>query len=219
MISVCVPYWKRQAHLDRMFEQYGRLYPEIDIEFSVCDDGSPEPAVVPAGVILTRLPTKTGPLNPCVPINRAVEASTGDIIVLTNPEMQHRDLVLPELLTLLEEPGDYAMARCWGVEHRRWLAGPEVDYSKHGLSPMPPGAHFHWLAALRRSLWAKAGGFDEDYRHGAGCDDNDWAWRLWKVGARFRLADGVVHHHRTRRSWPLPRNTALFRKKWPEAFS
>ena len=63
-VSVCAPYWKRQGALDGMFEQYERLYPDVDLEFSVCDDGSPEPAVVPEGVILTRLPTKGHALNP-----------------------------------------------------------------------------------------------------------------------------------------------------------
>lgn len=216
-VAVCVPYWKRQEALDKMFEQYARLYPDLSIEFSVCDDGSPEPARVPEEVTLTRLPAKTHDLNPCVPINRAVEASSAPIIALTNPEIEHRGPVLPELLSLLEGPDDYAMARCWCVDRRRWLAGPEVDYRKHGRLPVPPGAHFHFLTALRRELWEKAGGFDEDYRRGTGCDDNDWLWRLHSVGARFRLSEGVVYHYRGDSRWTMPHNRKLFRAKWPEA--
>ena len=216
MISICVPYWNRQEALDRMFEECARLYPDLDLGFSVCDDGSPMQAKVPEGVTLTRLPKKEGALNPCVPINRAVAASAGDIIVLTNPEIEHRDPVLPELLALLEEPTDYATARCWDMDRRMWLAGPEVDYNSNGRLPVPAGAHFHFLAAFRRSLWDLAGGFDEEYRRGQACDDNDWLWRLHRVGARFRVTEGAVYHRHTSLRWDLPHNRGLFASKWPE---
>lgn len=222
MISVCAPYWKRQAALDRMIEQYATLYPDLDIELSICDDGSPEPAVAPEGVRLTRLPTKHGALNPCVPINRAVEASSGEIIVLTNPETVHDGPVLREMLAMLDGPDDYVTARCYGVGYRIrkvWLAGPDTDYSLYGRLPVPPGGHFHFLAALYRSLWEKAGGFDEDYRHVAGADDNDWLWRLHRAGARFRIAEGCVSQPKGA-GWPgLPSGRDLFYRKWPEASS
>ena len=217
MISVCVPYWNRQEALDRMFEQYARLYPDLNIEFSVCDDGSATPAVVPEGVTLTLLPPKTHDLNPCVPINWAVAASTGGIIVLTNPEIEHREPVLLELLDLLDTPDDYAVARCWCVDRKMWLADGSVDYNSHGRAPVPPGGHFHFLTAFSRDLWRKAGGFDEDYRHGTGHDDNDWLWRLHRAGARFRLTDGSVYHYRGTSRWTMPSNRELFFSKWPEA--
>lgn len=217
MISVCVPYWNRQDALDRMFETYDRLYGGLDIEFSVCDDGSPEPAVVPDGVILTRLQAKDHDLNPCVPINRAVAASSGSVLVLTNPEIEHREPVLLELLDLLERDDDYAVARCWCVDRGEWLAGPEVRYGTRGRGPVPTGAHFHFLAAFSRLLWDRAGGFDEDYRHGTGWDDGDWLWRLHLVGARFRLSKGTVYHHRGTSRWTMPHNRDLFFEKWPEA--
>lgn len=216
-VSVCVPYWNRQKALDKMFEQYDRLYPDLDLQFSVCDDGSPEPAVVPDGVILTRLPAKNHDLNPCVPINRAVEAATGEIVVLTNPEMEHREPVLHELLTLLEGPDDYANARCWCVDRKLWLAGPEVDYTKRHRVLLPPCAHFHFLAAFSRSLWERTGGFDEEYRHGTGYDDADWVWRASAAGAQFRVAEGTVYHYRGTTRWTMPSNRELFFRKWPAA--
>lgn len=216
MISVCVPYWQRQSALDRMFADFGRLYSHLELEIVVCDDGSAVPAVVPRGAKLVRLPGKAGPLNPCVPINAAVAASSGDVIVLTNPEIEHREPVLSEMLHLLEDPDDYVVARCWDVDREMWLADESVDYSKNGRLPVPPGGHFHFCAMLRRSLWEKAGGFDEGYRHGQACDDNDWLWRLHRVGARFRLARDVVYHHHSRLRWNLPHNRELFFRKWPE---
>lgn len=193
MISVCMPYWQRQAELDRSLAAYRRLYKGIEI--SVCDDGSPEPVDAP-GCVVTRLPAKTIGLNACVPMNAAVRASSGDVVVLTNPEIEHREDVLAGMLALLEHADDYVTVSCRDVDGT-WLAGPEVDYSKHGRLPVPPGSHFHFCAMLTRELFDRVGGFDEDYRFGRACEDNDWLWSLEDAGARFRLAPGVVWHYRT----------------------
>lgn len=223
MISVCVPYWRRQPELDAMFRMYARLYPDLPIEFSVCDDGSPEPARVPDGVVLTRLRTKREALNPCVPINRAVAASSGDLIVLTNPEVEHVGPVLSEMLSLLCDPSDYVTARCRhrgkgrsGNADGLWLAGPDTTYHTNGREPVPPGGHFHFLALMHRDLWERAGGFDEDYRAGSACDDNDWLWRLYEAGASFRTTEGMVwHSRREQTNWARPHNRQLFARKWP----
>lgn len=214
-ISICLPYWERQAALDRMFANYAEQYSDLDLEFSVCDDGSPEPAKVPPGVEVTRLPIKRRPLNPCVPINAAVRASSADIVVLTNPEITHRDSVLPEMLELLQGKNDYVIAACRDVRRGGvMVAGKGVDYSRR--EPVPAGGHFHFLVMFHRSLWEHAGGFDEEYRMGQACDDNDWVWRLAAVGANFKLTSGVVQHHPSNITWKLPHNRILFHKKWPQ---
>lgn len=221
MVSVCLPYWRRQGALDRMLKEYATLYADLPLEIVVADDGSPEPAVVatplPWPVTVVPLPEKDEPLNPCVPLNRAVAASRGDVVVLTSPEISHRTPVLCAVLAMLEGPDDYVTAACLD-ERLGWLAGERVRYDTGGRLPVPPGAHFHFLAALRRELWERAGGFDEDYRHGQGCDDNDWLWRLHRVGARFRTCPAAVYHDsRERLRWGLPFNGPLFQQKWPEA--
>jgi len=224
-ISVCVPYFNRQAQLDGMFAHYAELYPDLDIEFSVCDDGSPVAAVVPKGVVLTRLQEKNYPLNACVPINRAVKASSGDIIVLTNPEMRHREPCLAIMLNRIRDQMDYVSACCWDADLKIWLAGPKVDYTTNGRFPIPPGAHYHFLAMFTRTLWEKAGGFDEDFRWFAGCDDADWCWRAHKAGANFLTVPCVVEHYQRGRGrggepydWNLRHGTELANEKWPEAW-
>jgi len=220
--SVCVPYWKRQGALDKMVEQYDRLYSDFDLEYSICDDGSPKPAIVPRMTrsgrlcVMTRLSEKKHALNPCVPINKAVEKSTGDIIILTNAEVVHLEAILPEMRGLLTDATSYVIARCWDTRGK-WIAGPETDYSIHGpREPCPPGGHMHFLTMLRRELWEAAGGFDEEYRNGQGCDDNDWLWRLYAVGAQFKTTLGHVQHAPSKSvRWGLPHNRALFHRKWP----
>lgn len=220
MISVCVPYWDRQRMLNRMFINYRQVYGGAvaghQLEFSICDDGTPEPAVVPPGTMLTRLRTKHGPLNPCVPINRAVAASSGEILVITNAEVQHREPTLLRMFELLEGPDDYVMASCYD-SRGFWLAGGDTDYTTRGRLPVPPGGHFHFCTMLYRTLWEKASGFDEDYRNVQAADDNDWLWRLHRAGAQFRLSASTVLHERSdgKLDWGIPHGRRLFLAKWP----
>jgi len=213
-ISVCMPYWNRQAELDRSLAAYRRVYKHLDIEISVCDDGSPVPVKAP-GCIVTYLPKKNIGLNPCVPFNTAVRASTGDVVVLTNPEIEHREDVFTGMLKLLEQDNDYVTAQCRDVKGM-WLAGPKVDYSKDGRAKVPKGSHFHFCAMLKRSLWEKVGGFDEAFRNGVAYDDNDILWAMEDAGARFREAPGVVWHYRTphTRRGTAASNKALLHTKW-----
>jgi hypothetical protein len=227
MISVCAPYYQRQEALDGMVAQYDALYPEMDIELCIADDGSRTPVMIPLGkhpAHVAYLPRKDHPLNPCVPINRAVSMGSGDIIVLTNPEVRHQGRVLDHLvvkliLATVTHKRAYVTARAAGIGYGGpepfWLAGPEVDYTKHGRLPVPPGAHFHFLAAFWRDLWEEVGGFDEDYRHVQACDDNDWLWRCAEAGAEFHTVDGIVTQPKSSTKWGMPHGRTLFNKKWP----
>jgi GT2 family glycosyltransferase len=195
LVSVCMPYWQRQAELDRSLAAYRSLYGHLDLEVSICDDGSPEP-VKADGCIITSLPRKAIGLNACVPMNAAIRASNGDVIVITNPEIEHREDVLTGMLSMLEHQKDYVIASCRDADGT-WLAGDQVDYTKDGRLPVPPGSHFHFCAMMRRSFFDEVGGFDEEYRFGRACDDNDWLWLLHSHGANFKLAPGTVWHYRT----------------------
>lgn len=224
VISVCVPYWNRQSALLKMFENYLDQYADLPIEFSIADDGNEVPpgvlasSALPAAwspIIVTTLPRKNRPLNPCVPINAAVNASHGDFVVLTNPEVEHPIPILREMLQAHTSVRDYIVARCMDAKGH-WLAGPDVDYRKGGRLPVPPEAHFHFLAMLDRELWLEARGFDERYREGQACDDNDWVWRVYEAGGRFKTTNGaVIHGLGPRLQWNIKHNRALFEKLWP----
>lgn len=210
-----MPYWNRQRELDRSLAAYAALYPDLDIEFSICDDGSTVPVVAP-GCIVTTLPQKDYALNPCVPINVAVRASTKDVIVLTNPEIEHREPVLAAMLDALQDENDYVTTGCLDTKNGMWLAGPQTKYGQEGREPSPPGGHFHFCTMFHRALFDRIGGFDEQYRTGQGCDDNDWLWALYAAGVKFKHVDGVVWHHRTPHKWTgtTAKNAGILRKKW-----
>lgn len=218
MVSVCVPYWNDGPALDTMVRLYRKLYPDLALEFVVADDGSHRLPAEHPDCTIVRLPNKTRPLNPCVPINAAVAASTGEYVALTKVKVWHNGPVLLEMLELHQTRMDYVTARCLGIGYgpaQTLLAGPGVDYTMMGRLPVPPGGHFHFLALFHRSLWKKAGGFDEAYRNVQAADDNDWLWRLHAVGARFKSTVGSVSQQRSQTKWNLPHGRDLFHQKWP----
>lgn len=223
MLSLVMPYWQRRAATDAALASMAAHYRDLNMEVVIVDDGSPEPYHAPAGlpwrVSVVRMPPKTGPLNPCTPFNRGVEFARGDVIGISNPENLHIRPVLGDLLGELEgKPNAYVMAgcRCGDTWHaHRSVAGIEVC----GIR-MPENGVYHFLAVMNRGLWDRAGGFDEDYRDGAGYDDPDLLLRLQRAGAEFVLRDDLVVEHireNARAQWrpeQWERNKRVFQHKW-----
>lgn len=228
MISLVLPYWERQQASDRALHLMARQYPDLALEVIVVDDGSAipyaPPARMPWPVRVIHGPRKDGPLNPCVPINVGAGAASGDFIALSNPEILHVNPVLPAMLAECVEGGPltYVMAACWDPEKNRWHCHStrrrSVDNDGGGY--LPAGSDYHFMSLMHRSLWDATGGFDEDYRDGAGYDDPDFVRRLHRAGARFVLRDDlVVHHPRNGAHAPwrpemFTRNRRIFRQKW-----
>lgn len=213
-----MPYWERREALHRTLEQYADFYTGLNFEVIVVDDGSeqePDPPKLPFPVRVIKLGRKVMAKNPCIPINRGVDAADGDILVLTNPENLHRSPIFPQMFVQLQELGrlGYVQASCWSGE--KWLTHPSG--AGKGCGPLPEGFGLHFCAMLYRELFERAGGFDEDYRDGAGWEDNDFAWRLHSVQAQSVVRpDLVVENERSRVNWRggHARNRQLFEKKW-----
>lgn len=226
MISLILPYWKRQRAADDALELMAASYPALDLEVIIVDDGSPIPYMAPDGmpwpVRVVRLPHKAGPLNPCVPINTGALLAAGEHIAISSIEMLHTRPVLGAMLEELVRLGSrgYVLAACWEPKQSRWhahssLSGREV----HGVR-MPHWSNYHFLSMLHRGLWNEIGGMDEDFRDGAGYDDPDLVLRLERAGVRARVRDDLIvtHTRRGARSEWTPemfeRNKQIFIEKW-----
>jgi len=227
VISVIWPYWDRQKVADESLRLMNEHYSESQVQIVVVDDGNAKPYKAPASKIevkVVRLPLKIVPKNPCVPINRGVDAADGEFIVLTNPEILHRrNLLIPMMWELWGDKKKYVQA---AVSYKT-PKGKEVWHSHSSVSgkiesgvSMPVNACFHFLSMLHRELFTKAGGFDEDYRDGAGYDDPDFVLRLNRAGAKFVMRDDLVAEHVRKgahANWPpgaFERNDQVFKSKW-----
>lgn len=209
-VSVCVPYWIPSGDCDDLRRTAESVPVECDLV--LCDDGSPVKypwrATRQANAYVM-LPRKDVALNPCVPLNAAVAHSTRSIVVLTNPGIEIPAGGLERMLAELDED-TYVAAACRDGDGR-WLCHSTWRSSE----TLPPGAGFHFLAMFTRSLFDRAGGFDERYRNGQAYEDADFLWRLQSAGAAFKILDDlVVSHRRSTTQWPsggLERNRELYR--------
>ncbi len=229
MMSMVLPYWNRNAATNEAMWLIDKHYRALDLEVLVVDDGSKE-EFVPAGewpfLRVIKLPRKDMAMNPCVPINVGAREARGDILILSNPEVKHHVPVLQEMRAELERTGPmgYVLSACKydrdGTWHCHSSLVNEQGYRDQYRQPKNSG--FHFCAMFYRTLWDKAGGFDEDYRAGSSYDDPDWVNRVASAGGIFRMRDDLVVEH-TRNgaesnyaSGMLERNKALFFDKWPQ---
>lgn len=219
--TLILPYWDRQAIADEALQLLAKTYPGLDMEVLVVDDGSPVPFIAPAvglDLRVVRLPAKTDPKSPVTPWNEGVRAAKTDIIVLSCVEVLHERPILQQLVTAVTTSKDYVLAAAWCPEDGRWHCHNTIHPPRN-----PPGTGLSFCAALHKSLYWEAGGFDEAYREGAGYEDNDFIWRLLGAGAKFQIRDDlrVIHPKRGASiAWgnaKFARNEALFYRKWPDA--
>jgi GT2 family glycosyltransferase len=160
--------------------------------------------------------------NPCTPYNFGALRARGEYIALSNPENLHRSAILEEMRDSIKTDLDYVTAAAWCPEQNRWhchssmVRSNDNDVGKY----LPKGAQYHFMSMMKKSLWDKIGGFDEDYRLGCGYDDPDLVMRLHMAGANFIQRDDlVVEHSRlgAHAVWPpegFKRNRNLFLSKW-----
>ena len=226
MISLVWPYWQRQAVADQSCALLSEHYGGLDFELIVVDDGNSvpyQPPVTPFSLRVVRLPMKLRPLNPCVPINRGVAEARGDYIAISGPEMMHTKPILAQMRDEIgEDARKYVMAAVWFPERKTWHCHSSRKRGDAGDvgSMLPAGADYHFMSMMRRELWDAAGGFDEDYREGAGYDDPDFVLRLHRAGAKFLIRDDLVVEHVRKGAhagWKpemFARNRALFFSKW-----
>ena len=216
-ISLLLPYYERQEAANKALESL-KQYHGLDLEIIVVDDGSRVPFAAPEGmaVKVITLPQKNEPKSPVFPWNVAAKAATGDVLVLSCIEVIHDRPILEEL-TRNVGPDDYIAAAAWCPEENNWHTHSTVS-----VPDCPEGSGIAFCAALRPELFWRVGGFDEDYREGAGYEDRDFLRRLGVHGAKFHIRDElVVTHPKTGATtiWgqkKFDHNYALYRLKWPE---
>jgi len=168
----------------------------------------------PFPVSVVQLPRKDVPKNPSVPINRAVEASSGPALFLSSPECRHDRAILGAAIEAHLAAGWKSVIVCAVHDEvtDRWFS-----HSVHAPS------RYHFANLFSRRLFDEIGGFDEDYRDGYCFDDPDFVERLERAQAIWIDRDDLLVRHTVTpgKSKAIPnrrelwlRNRDLFRAKW-----
>lgn len=224
MISLILPYWDRQEAADKAFELLVKNYSNLDIEIIVVDDGNKVPfkkSDLPLNIKVLTLPLKEAPKSPVTPWNEGIKIASGDIIILSCIEILHDKPIIEAMLAELEKLGKdgYVLAAAWCPEQNEWHCHSTVKLPRN-----PAGTGLSFFGMMYKDLYWKAGGFDEEYRDGAGYEDNDFINRMLAVGAKFKICDDLVVIHPKSKAtitWPdgaFERNKDLFYKKWPQKY-
>lgn len=216
MVSIVIPYFKREDVLKKNLENYRKLYKNLVMEFIVVNDGD-NPPDVDAKII--NLPEKDYPLNPCVPINVGVREAKFDLCVITGPEIFHRKPILYDMADRTEKSFySWVTAACWAGKRGQWDCHTSVNKIKHKADGISEQAGFHFMAMFHRSFFLSFGGMDERYRNGYCFDDNDLICTLDQQGAKFTCFDNLVTDHleTPRLKWhtKIGTNRSLFKSKW-----
>lgn len=222
MISLILPYWDRQAAADRALESL--VCEGTDFEVVIVDDGNPVPfrtPDLPLDIRVIRLPKKEQALSPVVAWNEGVKYAKHETIVISCVEVVHKQPVFAHMAHCLKHLGSTAVvfAQAWCPENAEWHC--HRFYASAAAPALPEGWGRPFCAMLMKSLYWKAGGFDEEYRQGAGYEDMDFVNRLIRAGAKPYICDELaVIHPKTdaKIKWGgemFARNKELYERKWP----
>ncbi len=142
-------------------------------------------------------------------VNAGVEASTGEVLVFLNTDMRVepnwlRELVTP--ITTREADCTSSLTLSWngrevnfggsamnfhGIGWQVGMNDPDIDRYRH---PADTLFACGGSMAIRREVYAEAGGFDEDFF--AYYEDVDLGFRLWVLGYRvLYVPQSVAYHH------------------------
>lgn len=222
MISLILPYWDRQAAADRALDLLAWTYPgsDLEIEVVIVNDGGKFEARNRPGLktLVIDLPAKSEPMCPTTAWNAGVAASSGSLICLSCIEILHEQPVLAEMAAEVERMGDdgYVLASAWCPDAKQWHCHTSVQ-----VPTCPKGTGIAFCGMMHRALWDKSGGFDPEYRDGAGYEDRDFINRVHAAGGKFMIRDDLrVIHPKSGATihWgaeKFARNEALYFKKWP----
>ena len=236
-ISIVIAYYNRKAQLLKSLESiwyYGN--PEIII----VDDASEERIEDIKGIDLIRIePGDKWYSNPCIPFNIGLSKTTGDIIIIQNPECIHvgnilsycekliSDTVFSFAAYSLDFPVDYDDYDPHVLKEFIMSQPQKCQKAHHGWYNhsiyRPEGLHF--CNAFMRADMKRLGGFDERYSNGICFDDNDLVVRINRAGMDIKIIDDpfVIHqkHERTDyvRNWnKRMTNYAVFEKGKKETY-
>lgn len=133
-------------------------------------------------------------------VNTGFRATTADLVVLLNNDVDVRPHYLDHALTYFTDPGVFAVtlnevSSSW--PDVSWQNGKfHFERGKDKTKPRYSAWASGGSAVFNRRLWEKLGGFDEIYSPGY-WEDIDIGWRAWKMGYKiiWEPKSQIEHQH------------------------
>jgi len=230
-ISIVTSYFNRKNLLINTLNSL-LITKHNNFEMIIVDDGSSDEERLEDLLIsfpfikLIRIePEEKWYINPCIPFNKGIKMSTGDIIILQNPECFHTDDIISFVNDNLS-PEDYFVFGCYSLnlEKTNLLIQDYKNYSAftynqrsvthdgddgwYNHSVFRPKA-YHFTSAIYKSKMDELNGFDERFANGYGYDDDELLHRIKKI-CNVKIIDKplVLHqyHYNKKKRSETPKN-------------
>jgi len=134
--------------------------------------------------------------------NRGVAECQGQYVILTSPEVYHNTDILDGLDNIFDDnPDQYIVCACQSLGRRKMntaarrykqLQGEFKEWFQHSVHRP---ARYHFCSALKKELYFKIGGFDEEFSLGFCFDDDDFRDSVIKAGIVLIQNDDLITSH------------------------
>jgi hypothetical protein len=157
-------------------------------------------------------------INSCCKYNRGVGRASGNIILLSNPEIWHNHDSI-EILDNQDFENNYFVFDCESIDiyedPEKGLSHKWNQWYQHeSINRL-----YHFYSAISKENYIKTGGFDERYRFGLAYEDDNFVRRVNQAGIKFVTVTTPVSHIEHDRSYNTPqeeldRLRAVNQKLW-----
>lgn len=220
-ISIATSYYNRKPQFINTLKTIQRSKQIDNVELIVVDDCSSDEHRLddiskdfPFVKVIRLEPENRWYTNPCVPFNIAIKETTGDIIMLQNPECLHVGDILDDIVkrvnntnyvtygvySLDKQTTGYLYDLPYDSEHifkmiksqivpmnnRSYVSEGQACWYNHSIY-RPAGYHF--VSAMTKSNMNRLNGFDERFSNGIGFDDDEFLFRIKMMGLNIEIHD------------------------------
>lgn len=219
-ISIVMAYYNRKSQtlktLDGFEKQYAGKY---NFEVIIVDDNSNNENKLekdikkynfPINLIVISAEEKGDRINPCIAYNRGFEQTTGEIIIIQNPECYHVGNIISYTISNLKEM-DYYSYSCFTANTEeitdRILNSDNIfklikneDFLEENFKyinlnwynhPTEPGRNvaYHFCSAIYKNKLELIGGFDKRFAQGYCFDDDEF---LLSIKYNLKLKISII---------------------------
>jgi len=191
-VSVIVPAYNAARTLPHTLAAFPPPIPPLEI--IVVDDGSTDDTAQIARAAGARVRTLEKNIGAAAAKNCGAQLATGEILFFTDADIVPLREALERLDAAFQAPEVDGIVGLLdeNIPHANWASQYKnlwmnFTYARF-VGAERIGLFYTSVAAMRRAVFLRLGGFDENYRGASIAEDTEFGQRAWGNGARIRLA-------------------------------
>lgn len=163
--------------------------------------------------------------NPSIPFNMAIEQSSGDVIILQNPECLHLGDIIKNVKENIKDT-NYLTYSVYSINKDTTNKLSNLNYDQNLFNQISEiigeknnvgftgvgqecwynhsiyrPCYYHFISAITKKNMDNLGGFDERYGDGCSYDDDEILHRINMLGLQLKIIDEVTGIHQWHSSY------------------